>query len=132
MQVTKEGAVTGTRKPRSECAIAGALDILGDRWSLLIVRDLLVAGELHYGDFMLAGESIPTNTLADRLRRLELAGIVERTAYQDNPPRYAYRLTTRGRDLDPLLDAMATWGLIHIPGTRRLDATAGGPDLSRE
>jgi len=119
---TMEPQPATARKSRSECAIAGTLDILGDRWSLLIVRDLLVAGELRYGEFMLAGEAIPTNTLAERLRRLELAGIVERTAYQDNPPRYAYRLTRRGRDLDVLVDAMATWGLANIPGTCRLAA----------
>ncbi|MBU3063378.1 helix-turn-helix transcriptional regulator [Nocardia sp. NEAU-G5] len=111
-----------TKKPRSECAIAGTLDILGDRWSLLIVRDLLIRGELRYGDFMLAGEQIPTNTLADRLRKLEEAGILTRTAYQDNPPRYSYRLTDKGRALDSILDAMVQWGLSHIPGTRRLDA----------
>lgn len=108
------------RQRRSECAIAGTLDLLGDRWSLLIVRDLLVRGELRYGDFMIAGESIPTNTLATRLRDLEAAGILDRAMYQDNPPRYSYRLTDKGRELGPVLDAVANWGLRHVPGTQRI------------
>lgn len=109
------------KQRRSDCAIAGTLDILGDRWSLLIVRDLYFAEEMRYGDFMTGGESVPTNTLADRLRKLEDAEIITRTAYQDNPPRYAYRLTDRGRDLGPVLDTVAGWGLQHLPGTRRLN-----------
>jgi DNA-binding HxlR family transcriptional regulator len=105
---------------RSDCAIAGSLDIVGDRWSLLIVRDLLFRGSLRYGDLAASHESIPTNTLADRLRRLEDAGIVAREPYTNRPPRYAYRLTEAGRALAPVLDALVTWGSTHIPGTRRL------------
>ncbi|TQM38087.1 winged helix-turn-helix transcriptional regulator [Pseudonocardia cypriaca] len=105
---------------RSDCAIAGTLDVLGDRWSLLVVRDLLFSGTLRYGDLAASPEGIPTNTLADRLRKLEDAGIVAKERYQERPPRYAYRLTDRGRMLAPVLDAMATWGTAHLPGTRRL------------
>lgn len=108
---------------RSDCAIAGTLDVVGDRWSLLIVRDLLFREPLRYGDLAASDESIPTNTLADRLRRLEDAGIVGRERYSDHPPRHTYRLTSRGRALAPVLDALATWGCTHLPGTRRL----GGP-----
>jgi DNA-binding HxlR family transcriptional regulator len=107
---------------RSDCAIAGSLDILGDRWSLLIVRDLLFRDSLRYGDLAASAETIPTNTLADRLRRLEDAGIISRERYSDHPPRYNYRLTSRGRALAPVLDALASWGSTHLPGTRRLDA----------
>ncbi|MFI6173884.1 winged helix-turn-helix transcriptional regulator [Nocardia sp. NPDC051052] len=110
------------RQRRSECAIAGALDIFGDRWSLLIVRDLFLRGELRYGDFMIGGETIPTNTLATRLRDLETAGVLTRTQYQDNPPRHRYRLTLKGRDLGPVLDAVANWGLGYVPETSRLQA----------
>lgn len=106
--------------PRSDCAIAGTLDVVGDRWSLLIVRDLLFCGELRFADLATSAEGVPTNTLADRLRRLEDAGILTREAYSDRPVRYRYRLTERGRDLASVLDAMATWGLAHLPGTRRL------------
>lgn len=105
---------------RSECAIAGALDVLGDRWSLLIVRDLLLRGRLRFQDFasMVGQESIPTNTLAARLRRLEEAGIVRREKYQDNPERFTYELTSKGLALVPVLESLAEWGVAHIPHTR--------------
>lgn len=115
------------RSRRSDCAVAGTLDVLGDRWSLLIVRDLLFTEPLRYADLAASPEAIPTNTLADRLRRLEEAGVVTRTRYTDHPPRHSYRLTDRGRALGPVLDALATWGVAHIPHTRRLDATDAGP-----
>ena len=105
---------------RSDCAIAGTLDLVGDRWSLLIVRDLLFQEELRFADLAAAAEGVPTNTLADRLRRLEECGVVARRPYSDRPPRHQYRLTERGRELAPVLDAMANWGVAHLPGTRRL------------
>lgn len=105
---------------RSECAIAATLDIVGDRWSLLVVRDLLFRDDLRYGDLAASTEAMPTNTLADRLRKLADAGIVEREQYSSRPPRYSYRLTDRGRALAPILDAMATWGTTYIAGTKRL------------
>lgn len=102
---------------RSACPLAGALDVLGDRWTLLIIRDLL-RGRQRYGEFAEAGESIPTNILADRLVRLEEAGLVSSSLYQENPQRYAYALTERGRELKPVLAALALWGANHVPGTR--------------
>jgi DNA-binding HxlR family transcriptional regulator len=115
--------MTDEPKPRrSDCAVAGTLDIIGDRWSLLLVRDLLMAGEMRYGDFAGAAEAIPTNTLADRLRRLDEAGIVERVPYSEHPPRFSYRLTERGRQLGPVVDALADWGVRNLSGTRRLGA----------
>ena len=108
------------RSRRSDCAIAGTLDVVGDKWSLLIVRDLMFRGELRFADLAGSAEGMPTNTLADRLRRLEDSGIVARRPYSDRPPRHQYRLTERGRQLGPILDAMATWGVVHLPGTRRL------------
>ncbi|MFD1080664.1 winged helix-turn-helix transcriptional regulator [Micromonospora andamanensis] len=108
--------------PRSDCAIAGTLDLIGDRWSLLIVRDLLFRGELRFADLAASAEGMPTNTLTDRLRRLEECGILVRRPYSERPPRYEYRLTDRGRDLAPVLDSIATWGTTHLPGTRRLGA----------
>lgn len=111
---------------RSYCPIAGTLDTVGDRWSLLIVRDLLYGGERRYGDLAASWESIPTNTLADRLRRLEDAGIVEREQYNDRPPRYSYRLTAKGRALRPVLEAMTEWGLAHLPGTRTMPPAPAG------
>ncbi|OLT06945.1 hypothetical protein BJF90_15255 [Pseudonocardia sp. CNS-004] len=114
--------MTSATQRRSDCAVAGTLDLVGDRWSLLIVRDLFFRGPLRYGDLAVSAERIPTNTLADRLRRLEDAGIVDRERYSDHPPRHTYRLTVSGRALGPVLDAIATWGTTHIPGTRRVGA----------
>jgi DNA-binding HxlR family transcriptional regulator len=105
---------------RSPCAIASSLDILGDKWSLLVVRDLL-HGKHTYGQLALSPERIPTNILADRLQRLEGAGIVSRTPYQQRPVRYAYALTQKGSALRDVLLALVRWGKQHIPGTVALN-----------
>jgi DNA-binding HxlR family transcriptional regulator len=105
-------------KLRSSCPVAGALDLVGDRWTLLVVRDLL-RGKRRYGDLVASAEHIPTNILADRLRRLEQAGLVERTLYSERPPRYEYRLTPSGEDLGSAVRSLASWGLRYVPGTRR-------------
>ncbi len=101
---------------RSTCPIASALDIVGDRWTLLVVRDLFL-GKHRYGEFQASAEAIPTNILAERLKRLEAAGLVVKEYYQENPPRGEYVLTRRGADLAPILRAMRDWGKKHIPGT---------------
>lgn len=101
---------------RSTCPIANVLDIVGDKWTLLVVRDLLLLGKHRYGEFQNSPESIPTNILADRLKRLEAAGLVKKEFYQDNPPRAEYFLTRKGADLGPILKAMGQWGLQYIPG----------------
>ncbi len=103
---------------RSLCAVANSLDLLGDRWTLLVIRDLF-AGKHRFGDFLGSPEHIPTNTLAERLKRLEGAGLLEPRRYQQHPPRFEYHLTPRGRELSPILDAIAIWGLAQFPGTRR-------------
>ena len=102
--------------PRSACAIANCLDIVGDKWSLLVVRDLL-HGKRTYGDISNSPEGIPTNILAERLRRLERAGIIVGTPYHERPRRYAYTLTPKGVALGDVLLAMVRWGKQHIPGT---------------
>lgn len=102
---------------RSECPVANALDLFGDKWTLLVVRDLLL-GKARYGEFAQSPEGIPTNILADRLKRLEQADVVERKAYCVKPVRYEYELTVKGRDLLPILDAMANWAEMHVPGSR--------------
>jgi len=111
-----------TAKPfaRSACAVANSLDILGDKWSLLVVRDLL-HGKRTYGELALSPERIPTNILADRLERLVSAGIVTRTPYQQRPVRYTYALTAKGRALGEVLLAFVRWGKQHIPGTVALN-----------
>lgn len=99
---------------RSACPVACALDLLGDRWTLLVVRDLAI-GKGRFGEFLESAEGIPTNILAERLERLESAGLVASATYQENPPRYAYALTAKGRDLLPVLGAVAQWGARHLP-----------------
>lgn len=108
-------------KPRrSLCPVACSLDVIGDRWTLLIIRDLF-AGKRRYGEFLNSPEHIPTNILAERLKRLEGAGLVASARYSEHPPRFEYGLTQRGRELSPVLDALAIWGLEQFPGTRRLE-----------
>lgn len=101
---------------RSACAIANSLDIVGDKWTLLVVRDLL-HGKRTYGELVDSPERIPTNILAERLKRLETAGIIVATPYQGRPTRYAYVLTPKGRALGEVLGAFVRWGKQHIPGT---------------
>ena len=103
---------------RSRCPVACSLDVLGDRWTLLVVRDLF-AGKSRFGEFIASPEHIPTNILAERLKRLERAGLISSTPYSAHPPRVDYHLTERGRALAPVVDAIAVWGLEQFPGTRR-------------
>ena len=122
-----------TAKPfaRSACAIANSLDIVGDKWSLLVVRDLL-HGKRTYGELVDSPERIPTNILADRLKRLEHAGIITSTQYQQRPTRYAYTLTPKGSALGEVLLAFVRWGKQHIPGTvilSEVSAAGGSPTL---
>lgn len=101
---------------RSGCPIASTLDILGDKWSLVIIRDLLT-GKQRFNQFSSSPEGVPTNLLAARLRALEAAGLIERTPYQDRPVRYAYTLTAAGRGLLPVLQEICRWGNTYIDGT---------------
>lgn len=102
---------------RSTCPAACALDVAGDRWTLLIVRDLL-RGRTTYGALAASDEHIPTNILADRLRRMQEAGLIVAEPYQERPVRYAYALTEKGRALGAVLAALARWGKRYVAGTR--------------
>jgi DNA-binding HxlR family transcriptional regulator len=104
--------------PRSGCPIASTLDILGDRWSLVIIRDM-VTGKIRFGDFLKSPERIPTNILTERLQRLEAFGLIEKERYQQNPVRFDYRLTRKGADLLPALQAVCVWANHHLPETWR-------------
>ncbi len=103
---------------RSDCPVACALDVIGDKWSLLIVRDLLL-GRSSYSEFLNAGEGIPTNILARRLKRLEAAGLVEKRSARGPRRRFEYRLTETGRRLGPIVRVLVEWGGTQIRGTRR-------------
>lgn len=90
------------------CSVAGALEIIGDRWTLLLLRDLAL-GLSRYEDFR-NSTGIPTTTLSKRLQSLEAHGIVERSRYNERPPRDEYRLTEKGRDLWKITTALREWG----------------------
>lgn len=103
------------RPKRSACPVSRTLDVLGDRWSLLVVRDLM-RGKRRFAEFAESKEGIPTNTLAERLKRLVRAGIVESHRYSEHPPRVEYVLTAKGEDLRPMMRAMVDWGVKHAGG----------------
>jgi DNA-binding HxlR family transcriptional regulator len=98
---------------RSGCPVSVSLDIFGDRWSLLIVRDLMVRGFRTFKDFQESGEGIATNILADRLQKLEQAGILSSHAEQTDRRRVNYRLTEKGIDLAPVLLELLIWAARH-------------------
>jgi DNA-binding HxlR family transcriptional regulator len=103
--------------PRSSCPIAASLDLLGDRWTLVVVRDLVILGKRRFADFLAWPVGIATNILATRLERLERIGLVERRRYQEHPPRDEYLPTAKSLDLRPVLLALVRWGNRHLPGT---------------
>ena len=104
-----------SRNHRSTCPLAGMLELLGDKWSLVILRDI-IAGKHKYGEFQTSPEGIPTNILASRLNMLVEEGFITKQAYQERPVRYAYHLTQKGADLLPIIQQAAHWGLKYIPG----------------
>jgi DNA-binding HxlR family transcriptional regulator len=99
---------------RSNCPIASALDLFGDKWTLVVLRTIF-AGRHRFGELGGMAEPIATNMLADRLQRLEDFGLIERRVYSERPPRHEYWLTPRGADALPILQAMAAWSQQHIP-----------------
>lgn len=96
------------------CSAARTLEVVGERWTLLIVRDVLL-GIVRF-DGLLASLGIARNVLSDRLTTLVAHGVVERVAYQQHPPRYEYRPTAAGRDLAVVVVALMQWGDRHVPG----------------
>ena len=103
---------------RSDCAVACTLDLIGDKWTLLIVRDLFF-GKSRYKEFQDSAEKIPTNILAGRLEKLKRAGLITKTPYQEKPVRYEYRLTETGRSLGPVLQTIINWADEQLPGICR-------------
>ena len=103
---------------RTSCPIATTLDVLGDKWTLLIIRDIGLFDKHKNKDFQEAGEDIPTNILANRLKLLVENGLVEKRLYQNNPPRYEYYLTDAGEGLLPVLKSMAVWAEKTINGIK--------------
>jgi DNA-binding HxlR family transcriptional regulator len=109
---------------RSVCPIACTLDILGDRWTLLVIRDMLFFEKQRFEEFLESSEGISTNILAQRLRQLEAAGLIEKHPYSSHPRRMNYVLTEKGRSLRPVLRSMIVWGLRNVPNTQVPDASS--------
>ena len=101
---------------RSGCSIARLMELLGDKWTLLVVRDLMWHQKHTFKSLQESDERIPTNLLSERLQRLMDWGLVMREPYQDRPLRYTYRLTERGRTLEPVLLAIMKWGHTYLGG----------------
>lgn len=99
---------------RSPCPVARSLEVIGDKWTLLVVRDLMLRGKHTYTALQRSPERIPTNILADRLKRLAAWGLVERIPYESKPTRHAYRLTPAGESLRPVLESIAAWGRTQL------------------
>jgi DNA-binding HxlR family transcriptional regulator len=94
---------------RSQCPISTALDIFGDKWTLLIIRDLLFNEKKTYGEFLESEEKIATNILSDRLYLLEMAGIIFKQKHPDHGLKILYSVTQKGLDLIPVLVELITW-----------------------
>ena len=95
------------------CPVARTLDLIGERWTILILRDLLLQGPRKFQEFEQSLKGISPNTLSTRLKKLEEHGLVERRFYVDHPPRAEYLLTDKGRTLGPALKALLEWGRKH-------------------
>lgn len=102
-----------TSEPRSGCPVSIALEKFGDRWSLLIIRDLMVRGYKTFKQFQESGEGIATNVLASRLQKLEASGIVTREPEESDARKINYRLTEKGIDLAPVLLELLLWSARH-------------------
>lgn len=102
-------------KTRSDCPISCSLEVFGDKWSLLIIRDLMLYQKSTYGDFLKSAEGIATNILATRLLSLEENGIIEKREHPDSKAKVLYRLTHKGIDLLPILVEIHLWAEKHFP-----------------
>ena len=106
---SRNGAVKTKARELSKCPVSNTLDLVGDRWTLLIVRDLLF-GKKRYKEFLDSDERIPTNILANRLKSMEAEGIIERSIYSERPPRYEYSLTQKGTKIGEIVGYLRDWG----------------------
>ena len=96
-----------------DCPVARTLDIIGERWTILILRDLFLEGPRKFQDFEASLTGISPNTLSARLKRLEDGGIISRRFYEEHPPRAEYLLTAKGRELGPVMKQLRAWGEKH-------------------
>lgn len=110
-----------SRREKSNCPISYSLDLFGDRWTLLVLRDLILWGKTRFGDIQASDENIASNILSDRLRRLEGQGIIGIAKDPSDARQKIYTVTDKGRSLTPVLLEIAAWGASHDPRT-------GAPD----
>ncbi len=105
---------------RSKCPISCTLEIIGDKWTLLVIRDLFL-GKHTFKELQSCTEKIPSNILTDRLKRLEKNKIIEKKLYQEHPKRYHYFLTQKGDDLKPVMKSLIIWANRYMPETYTLE-----------
>ena len=98
---------------QESCPVARTLDIIGERWSILILRDLFLQGPRRFQDFQNSLSGVAPNTLSARLKTLEAQGVISRRQYSTHPPRLEYHLTEKGQSLGPVLKALKRWGEQH-------------------
>jgi DNA-binding HxlR family transcriptional regulator len=96
---------------QKSCPVARTLDVVGERWTILILRDLFLKGPRRFQDFQESLVGVAPNTLSARLKDLEAAGFIERKVYSEHPPRLGYHLTEKGKSFGPVMRALREWGL---------------------
>lgn len=101
---------------RSACPLSCSLELIGDRWTMLVLRDLFI-GKSRFGEFLESPEGIATNILTDRLAMMERTGLIEAELYSERPKRFEYQLTDKGEGLLPVLQELCRWGNRFVPGT---------------
>jgi DNA-binding HxlR family transcriptional regulator len=98
---------------QKNCPVAKTLDLIGERWSILILRDLYLRGPRRFQDFQESLAGVAPNTLSARLKEMEASGVIERKLYNERPLRLEYHLTEKGKSLGPVVKALRDWGLKH-------------------
>jgi DNA-binding HxlR family transcriptional regulator len=111
---------------QNKCPVAFALDIFGDKWSLIILRDILFKEKRYYGEFLNSPEKISTNILASRLQKLETEGLISKTQDPNNLSKFIYLLTIKGKDLLPLMLDMIEWSVKYNPQPEVADNIING------
>jgi len=102
----------------NSCPVARTLDLIGERWTILLLRDLLLHGPRRFQDFQESLPGVAPNTLSTRLKSMEDQGLVRREMYSERPPRLEYVLTEKGQSLGPIVKAMRDWGTKNLPKVR--------------
>ncbi|GLR73093.1 winged helix-turn-helix transcriptional regulator [Agaribacter marinus] len=115
---------------RSSCPLCCALDLLGDKWSLIILRDMLFFKKRQYQEFLESSEAISTNILSNRLKRLEELKLIDKRMYQTNPKRYEYKPTNAAEELRQPILVLMQWSLANVKGmrvsTEKIEQMVGG------